>query len=154
MMRVFAAGAAAEFVLLLFLYRRLWIALIIIGSAVLSSGAVFIGLWITGVRFNITAMMGTVMIIGIATEMAIFFVSEFQSLEPSLPRREALQIAAGNRLRPIAMSSMAMILALLPLGQRSAARAIRCSSRWRLPSSRESSCSCRWCCWSYRCSSI
>lgn len=116
MIRVFAAAAAAEFVLLLFLYRRLRLALLIIGSAVLSSGAVFIGLWMSGVQFNITAMMGTVMIVGIATEMAIFFVSEFQSLEGTLPRRQALQAAAANRLRPIAMSSIAMILALLPLG--------------------------------------
>ena len=38
----------------------------------------FAGLWITGVELNITAMMGMVMIIGIATEMAMFLVSEFQ----------------------------------------------------------------------------
>ncbi|HEX4023444.1 MAG TPA: efflux RND transporter permease subunit [Steroidobacteraceae bacterium] len=116
MIKVFAAATAAEFILLLFLYNRLWLPLIIIVSAVLSSGAVFIGLWLTGTQFNITAMMGMVMIIGIATEMAIFFASEYQALEQTMPPRAALQAAALNRLRPIAMSTLAMILALLPLG--------------------------------------
>jgi multidrug efflux pump subunit AcrB len=114
--KAFAAAAVAEFVLLLFLYNRFWLPLIIIGSAMISSSAVFLGLWITGVEFNITAMMGTVMIIGIGTEMAIFFGSEYQVLEKILPPRAALQSAALNRLRPITMSTLAMILALLPLG--------------------------------------
>ncbi len=116
MTKVFAAAAIAEFILLLFLYDRIMLAVLVIGSAVLSSGAVFIGLWIAGVEFNITAMMGMVMIVGIATEMAIFFASEARALEGSLPRREALRRAAITRLRPIVMSSLAMILALLPLG--------------------------------------
>jgi len=116
MVVAFAAAAVAEFVLLLFLYGRFWLPLIIIGSAVISSGAVFLGLWITGVEFNITAMMGTVMIIGIATEMSIFLASEYQVLERQMPPREALEAAASNRLRPISMSTLAMILALLPLG--------------------------------------
>lgn len=116
MVIAFAAAAVAEFVLLLFLYGRFWLPIVIIASAVISSSAVFIGLWITRVEFNITAMMGTVMIIGIATEMAIFLASEYQLLEHTLPPREAWQAAALNRLRPITMSTLAMILALLPLG--------------------------------------
>jgi multidrug efflux pump subunit AcrB len=116
MVIAFAAAAVAEFVLLLFLYGRFVLPLVIIASAVVSSSAVFIGLWITHVEFNITAMMGTVMIVGIATEMAIFLASEYQLLEHTLAPREALQAAALNRLRPITMSTLAMILALLPLG--------------------------------------
>ncbi len=75
-----------------------------------------LGLWPTGIELNITAMMGMVMIVGIATEMAIFLVSEYQSLECELPPRQALREAALNRMRPIAMSTLAMIFALLPLG--------------------------------------
>jgi multidrug efflux pump subunit AcrB len=48
--------------------------------------------------------------------MAIFLVSEYQSLRETLPVREALRAAALNRLRPILMSTLAMILALIPLG--------------------------------------
>lgn len=116
MIKVFAAAAVAEFILMLFLYGRFWLPLIIIASAVVSSGAVFIGLWATGTEFNITAMMGMVMIVGIATEMAIFYASEFQELEKTMPVRDALRAAALNRLRPIVMSSLAMVLALIPLG--------------------------------------
>jgi multidrug efflux pump subunit AcrB len=116
MIRVFAAAAIGEIVLLLFLYERFWIPVIIIVSSLISTSAVFLGLWLTGVELNITAMMGMVMIIGIATEMAIFLVSEYQALEREMPARQALQEAALNRLRPITMSTLAMILALLPLG--------------------------------------
>ncbi|WP_298263610.1 efflux RND transporter permease subunit [Acidocella sp.] len=116
MIRVFAAAAIAEIILLLFLYERFALPFIIVLSAVISTGAVYLGLWITGVELNITGMMGMVMIVGIATEMAIFLVSEFQALERVMPARQALYEAALNRLRPILMSSLAMILALLPLG--------------------------------------
>ncbi len=116
MIRVFAAAAVGEIILLLFLYERFWIPIIIILSSLISTSAVFVGLWLTRVELNITAMMGMVMIIGIATEMAIFLVSEYQALEREMPRRQALQEAALNRLRPITMSTLAMILALVPLG--------------------------------------
>jgi multidrug efflux pump subunit AcrB len=115
MIRVFGAALAAEFILLLFLYERFWLPVIIIASSLVSTGAVFIGLWLTGVELNITAMMGMVMIIGISTEMAIFLVSEYQELERTMPPRQALREAALNRLRPITMSTLAMILALVPL---------------------------------------
>ncbi len=116
MIRVFAAAAIGEVILLLFLYERFWIPVIIIVSSLISTSAVFVGLWLTGVELNITAMMGMVMIIGIATEMAVFLVSEYRALERDMPARRALQEAALNRLRPITMSTLAMILALLPLG--------------------------------------
>jgi len=116
MIRVFAAALIAEFILLLFLYERFWLPVIIIASSLVSTGAVFLGLWVTGVELNITAMMGMVMIVGISTEMAIFLVSEYQELERTMPPREALYEAARNRLRPITMSTIAMILALVPLG--------------------------------------
>ncbi len=116
MIRVFAAAAIAEFILLLFLYNRFLMPIVIITSAMVSVSAVFIGLWLTGIELNITAMMGMVMIIGIGTEMAIFFASEYQELEKTMPQHEALRAAALNRLRPIMMSTLAMVLALLPLG--------------------------------------
>ncbi len=115
MIRVFFAALIAEVVLLLFLYERFLLPLIIIVTSVMSTGAVFVGLWIAGVELNITALMGMVMILGIATEMAIFYVSEYQELCKTVPPRQALFDAALNRLRPIAMSTLAMILALMPL---------------------------------------
>jgi multidrug efflux pump subunit AcrB len=116
LMRVFAMALVAEFVLLLVLYEKFWLPTIIIACSLLSTTAVFTGLWLSGVALNITALMGMTMIIGIATEMAIFLASEFQALASAMPPRQALREAALNRLRPITMSTVAMILALLPLG--------------------------------------
>ncbi len=96
-------------------YEQFWLPVIIVGTALLSTSFVFAALWLTGVELNITALMGMTMIIGIATEMAIFLVSEFTELATHMPAREALVEASRNRLRPITMTTLAAILTLLPL---------------------------------------
>lgn len=113
--RVFVAALVAEFILLLFLYERVWLPMIIIFCSLLSTTAVFTALWATGVPLNITALMGMTMIIGIGTEMAIFYVSEYTELEREMAPRKALREASRNRLRPITMTTLAAILTLLPL---------------------------------------
>jgi len=115
LVQVFVAALVAEFVLLLFLYERLWLPVIILGVSVLSTTAVFTGLWLTGIELNITAIMGMTMIIGIGTEMAIFLVSEYVALSRDIPHRQALLEASRNRFRPIAMTTLAAILTLMPL---------------------------------------
>ncbi|PYE16712.1 CzcA family heavy metal efflux pump [Paraburkholderia silvatlantica] len=114
---VFGAAVALVFGLLLFLYERFRVALAVMAMPLLAVGAVFIGLWVTGIELNISAMMGMTMIVGIVTEVAIFYVSEFQGLvrDEGVSVPEALQAAGRNRLRPIAMTTIAAILALLPL---------------------------------------
>jgi len=113
--RGFGAALIAEFILLLVLYELFWIPVIIIACVLLSTTAVFTALWLSGVELNITALMGMTMIIGIGTEMAIFYVSEYTELLHRLPPREALRAASQNRLRPITMTTLAAILTLLPL---------------------------------------
>jgi hypothetical protein len=97
------------------LYRRFWLPVIIIGCSLLSTTAVFTALWLAGVDLNITALMGMTMIIGIGTEMAIFYVSEFEELCHTMPPVVATREASRNRLRPITMTTLAAILTLLPL---------------------------------------
>ena len=91
------AALIAEFILLLVLYERFWLPVIIIGCSLLSTTAVFTALWLTGVELNITALMGMTMIIGIGTEMAIFYVSEYTELLNAMPpaRRCAKRAATG-----------------------------------------------------------
>jgi CzcA family heavy metal efflux pump len=113
---VIIAAFLLVFVLLLFLYERFDFALSIVAMPLLAMPAVFIGLWLTGIELNISAMMGMTMVVGIVTEVAIFYFSEFEELiahgvEPEQARSEA----AANRFRPIAMTTLAAILALLPL---------------------------------------
>ncbi|MBB3227359.1 multidrug efflux pump subunit AcrB [Luteibacter sp. Sphag1AF] len=113
--RVFAAALMAEFILLMFLYRRVTLALIVIGVSLFSITGVFVALWLARVDLNITAMMGLTMIVGIGTEMAIFMISEYEFLARSMPARDALRVASHDRLRPITMTTLAAILTLLPL---------------------------------------
>jgi CzcA family heavy metal efflux pump len=113
---VFIAALALVFLLLLFLYEEFTAAIAILVSPLLALGAVFAGLWLTGIELNITAMMGMTMIVGIVTEISIFYFSEYQDLvgKGSAPS-EALVQAGRNRMRPITMTTLAAILALLPL---------------------------------------
>jgi len=114
---VFGAAVALVFGLLLFLYERLRVALAVMIMPLLAAGAVFIGLWVTHIELNISAMMGMTMIIGIVTEVGIFYVSELQGLirDEGVPVERALIEAGRNRMRPIAMTTIAAILALTPL---------------------------------------
>ncbi|MDB5447701.1 MAG: transporter, partial [Phenylobacterium sp.] len=113
--KVFVAALIAEFILLLVIYRRFWLPVIIIGCSLLSTTAVYTALFLTKVELNITALMGMTMIIGIGTEMAIFFVSEYTEFAHRMPIREALRSAARERMRPITMTTLAAILTLTPL---------------------------------------
>ena len=115
LLAVFAAAVALVFFLLLFLFERFRPALCIMATALLALSAVFIGLRATGTELNISSMMGMTMILGIVTEVAIFLVWEFRTLPGHLGTAEALVEAGRHRLRAIAMSTLAGILALSPL---------------------------------------
>jgi multidrug efflux pump subunit AcrB len=97
------------------LYEQFHVALAMILTILSAVAAVFVGLWLTATELNITAMMGMTMAIGIVTEVNIFFYSEYQSL-PDSERGIQCMITTGNKcMRPIAMTIVAAILALMPL---------------------------------------
>ncbi len=112
---VFIAALVLVFLLLLFLYERFRIVLAIMVIPLLSLSAVFIGLWVTGIELNISAMMGMTMIVGIVTEVAIFYFSEYSDLARTMDMLPALIEAGKNRMRPIIMTTFVAILTLLPL---------------------------------------
>ena len=112
---VFVSAVILVFLLLLFLYERYLVAITILITTLLALAAVFIGLYVTGSEINISSMMGMTMIVGIVTEVAIFYFSEYHTLPVELGRKAALIQAGKNRMRPIAMTTFAAILALLPL---------------------------------------
>ncbi|MGC8907016.1 MAG: efflux RND transporter permease subunit [Desulfomonilaceae bacterium] len=116
MIAVFAGAVALVFLLLLYLYERFRVAVAVLAMPLIAMCAVFLGLWITGTELNITSMMGATMVIGIVTEVAIFYFSEYQDLRiAGLAPQEALVQAGVNRMRPIAMTTLAAIMALFPL---------------------------------------
>ena len=112
---VFVAAVGLVILLLLFIYESFRVALTILAIPLLAVSAVFTGLWVAGIELNISAMMGMTMIVGIVTEGAIFYFSEYRDLSGDLPLSNALIEAGRNRMRPIAMTTFAAILTLLPL---------------------------------------
>jgi multidrug efflux pump subunit AcrB len=109
---VMIAAIVLVFLLLLFLYESFRAAGAMLLVAILAVAGVYIGLWVTGTEFNITSRMGMTMVVGIVTEISIFYYSEYQELAG---QEDRLVQAGINRMRPIMMTSFAAILALLPL---------------------------------------
>jgi HAE1 family hydrophobic/amphiphilic exporter-1 len=78
-------------------------------------GTIF-AFWLLGMSFNIMAFIGVVMLGGIAVNDAIILVDAInQYKREGVALRQAVLQAASDRLRPILMTSITTILALLPL---------------------------------------
>lgn len=76
----------------------------------------FVGLWITGETISVQVMMGLLMLIGIVVTNAIVLVDRIIRMEKAgMTMREAILEAGATRLRPILMTAIATIGALLPL---------------------------------------
>ena len=116
---ILIAAILLVFLLLLFLYESFRVAFAMLLVPLFAVAGVFFGLWVTGTEFNITSRMGMTMIVGIVTEIAIFYYSEFRSLPASDDR---LILAGINRMRAISMTTFAAILALLAAGAWNRAR--------------------------------
>lgn len=71
----------------------------------------FIGLWASGINFNISALMDMTTIIDIMTEVAISTSRSTRTLRARWNRR-ALVEAGKNRMRPIAMTMLAATLGI------------------------------------------
>jgi len=110
---VFIAALLLSALLLTLLFERWAFTISVIATVLLSGTAVLFGLWLTGTELDISALMGLTMVVGMMTELAIFYLAE---LEPGAPITPASLLHAGKaRLRPILMSALIAILTLLPL---------------------------------------
>lgn len=75
-----------------------------------------VALWIAGEPINVSAMIGALMLIGIVVTNAIVLIDRVIHQEKEgLSTREALLEAGSTRLRPILMTALATIGALIPL---------------------------------------
>ncbi|NOY90564.1 MAG: efflux RND transporter permease subunit [Deltaproteobacteria bacterium] len=114
LMAVFGAAVALVFLVLLISFERFRVAACMLLVALFAMCAVVVGLWLTDTPLNISSMMGMTMVIGIVTEVGVFYVTE-TARPADVPLQRALMDAGVARSRPILMTSVAAILALLPL---------------------------------------
>jgi multidrug efflux pump subunit AcrB len=70
----------------------------------------------TGKTLNIQSFMGTIMAIGVSVSNAILLITNAEFMrKQSLPNLNVGIEAAKNRLRPILMTSIAMIAGMIPM---------------------------------------
>ncbi|MDD3265940.1 MAG: efflux RND transporter permease subunit, partial [Burkholderiales bacterium] len=90
--------------------------LVIMVALPLSFVGVFAALLICGATLNMFSIIGIIMLMGLATKNGILLVDFInQQLREGVELMEAVVSAGKTRLRPIVMTSLAMIFGMLPL---------------------------------------
>jgi len=92
---------------------RLSVAVISVLPAALAG--VVLALWLTGTTLNIESFIGAIMAVGVAVSNAILLVTFAERARASHDRAAAAVEGGRSRLRPILMTSAAMIAGMLPM---------------------------------------
>lgn len=96
-------------------FRDPFIVLISVPMSI-AGALIFINVGIGGATLNIYTEVGLVTLMGLISKHAILIVEFANELQRSgRSKREAIEIAAGIRLRPILMTTAAMVLGVVPL---------------------------------------
>ncbi|EKD50118.1 MAG: hypothetical protein ACD_62C00647G0002, partial [uncultured bacterium] len=109
-------GTAFIYLVLASLYESFIIPLAIMLVLPLAICGAFLALFVTQQPLSLFSMIGCVLLLGVATKNSILLVDlTLQLMKKGLPRTEALVLAGKTRLRPILMTSFALIAGMLPL---------------------------------------
>lgn len=109
-------AVVAIFLLLMANFESVKLALMVVSTVPAVIAGVIISLWMTQTTLNIQSYMGAIMSIGVAVANAILLVTfaERTRLTGATPIDSAVQ-GAQSRLRPILMTSLAMIAGMVPM---------------------------------------
>jgi len=118
--RIFAALGIAVMLMYLILVMQFGSflePLAIMISLPLSLIGVMLALMITGTTINIMSLIGVILLMGIVAKNAILLIdfAKWAREKDGLPRREALIQAGAIRLRPIMMTTLALIAGMIPV---------------------------------------
>lgn len=100
---------------ILFLFRNIKVAFLIVLVSVLGISGSFILLFLTGTPLNVGSYTGLIMMVGIIGENAIFTYLQFEETLEKKTKEQALIYAISTRLRPKLMTALGAIIALMPL---------------------------------------
>ncbi|MCM3747769.1 efflux RND transporter permease subunit [Paenibacillus pasadenensis] len=103
------------YLIMVLTFKTLRAPLAILFTLPLAAIGAVLGLIVTGVTPDFTAMFGALMLIGIVVTNAIVLIDRVKQNEETMTIREALLEAAGTRMRPILMTAIATVCAMLPL---------------------------------------
>ena len=113
---VLIAAVVLVFLVLLFTFGSYRAPLAILAVDVMSLFGVLALLWLTGTPLNVSSLMGMIMIVGIVAENAVFLLFYAEQFRAAgQPLAAALTEAGRIRGRPVIMTTLAAVLALLPL---------------------------------------
>lgn len=115
---VFAMGAGVIFIFLVLasLYESFITPFTIMLAMPLAIAGAFVGLFLGNESMNLFSMIGMIMLIGIACKNSILLVDYANQLVQSgMDRTNAMVTAGRARLRPILMTTMALIAGTVPL---------------------------------------
>ena len=115
LLMILLTAALLVFTVMLFLFKDIRIALLILLLSVLGISGSFIALFLTGTPLNVGSYTGIIMIIGIIGENAIFTFQQFQQTLKTSSTDEAVIFAISTRLRPKLMTALGAIIALTPI---------------------------------------
>jgi multidrug efflux pump subunit AcrB len=116
LLAVLLASAALVFLLLSVQFKSLALPLLIFLAQPVSIASALFALWITGTPLNVSSFMGAIMLIGLDVKNGIILVEYIGQLRASgQSLHDALLHAGRTRFRPILMTSLTAIFALLPL---------------------------------------
>ena len=118
--RIFAALGIAVMLMYLILVLQFGSfiePLAILMSLPLSLIGVMLALMITGDTINIMSLIGVILLMGIVAKNAILLIdfAKWARERDGIPRREALIQAGAIRLRPIMMTTLALIAGMIPV---------------------------------------
>ena len=102
------------FLLLAANFQSIRLSLVVISTVPAVLAGVALTLWLTGTTLNLQSFMGTIMAVGVAVANAILLVTFAERARMSGDSAAALT-GATSRLRPILMTSFAMMAGMLPL---------------------------------------
>jgi Cu/Ag efflux pump CusA len=113
---ILMASCLLVFGVLLFLFRNLKVAFILLFISVLGIAGSYLLLFLTNTPLNVGSYTGLIMIVGIISENAIFTYLQFkETFVSSKNKKQSLVYAISTRLRPKLMTALGAIIALLPL---------------------------------------
>ena len=97
-------------------FESLWNPLLIMASVPVMFIGVFVGLFLTGQRISMMSLLGILMLEGIVVNNAIVLIDYIHQLrEKGLCKREAVIEAGKTRMRPILVTTLTTVLAMIPM---------------------------------------